>query len=60
MLRKTGKKKSDILPTDLIMKNFYGTTTQPYRDFLVEFTIGCRMTEITFFDTITMYNTLLG
>lgn len=62
ILRKMSKKKSDILPTDLIMANFYGTTTQPLGILSIGLTVRYKMTETILFviDVVTTYNALLG
>lgn len=39
MPKKLGKKKSDILATNLIMTTFYGNTTQPLRVIFIELTV---------------------
>lgn len=62
MLRKVGKKKSDMLHTDLIMRNFYKIVAQPLGVLSIEFIVRSRTTKTTFFviDVITTYNILLG
>lgn len=62
MLKKLGKKKSDMLLTDLIMTNFYGTKVQHLGVIFIKLTIGHRMIEVVLFviDPTTTYNALLG
>lgn len=62
ILKKVGKTKSDMLPTNLIITNFCGIATQPFRVLSIELTFGHKMIKIAFFviDAIMTYNALLG
>lgn len=61
IFRKLGKKKYDILPTDLVMTKFYGTTTQPLGVISIKLIVDHRTTKTTFFviHATTTYNALL-
>lgn len=49
ILRKLGKKKSDMLSIDLIMTNFYGTVMQPLGVISIELNISHHIDKRTFF-----------
>lgn len=62
ILKEISRKKSDMLPTNLIMISFCGTVVQLLGVLSIELTVRHRMAKIVFFiiTAATMYNALLG